>query len=160
MQFSSMSRRTAADILTKMIEPRWRTVSSCARLFLNVEFASFCLSLPYRLKLSNHEDKIILREAFAARWPASVQTRSKQGFGAPLKRWFQDPGVRELERRFLQDARAPVYEIISYNGTQEILRRNNLMQRWTLLVLSIWLAQAGKDSRGAVVSHQQPALAR
>jgi hypothetical protein len=88
-----------------------------------------------------------------------VQTRSKQGFGAPLERWFQDPGVRELERRFLEDAGAPVYDIISYKGTQEILRRNNLMQRWTLLVLGAWLAQARSDRRGAVASHQQPALA-
>jgi asparagine synthase (glutamine-hydrolysing) len=148
-----------ADILTKIDRASMAHGLELRAPFLDVEFASFCLSLPYRLKLSSHQDKIILREAFAARWPASVQTRSKQGFGAPLERWFQDPGVRELERRFLEDAGAPVYDIISYKGTQEILRRNNLMQRWTLLVLGAWLAQARSDRRGAVASHQQPALA-
>ncbi len=117
--------------------------------FLDVEFASFCLSLPYRLKVTTNEDKIILRRAFSAKWPASVRSRSKQGFGAPLTRWFQDSAIRELEQSVLLDAGAPIYETISYRGVQEILRSNDLMQRWTLLVLAVWLAQNKNDNRGA-----------
>ena len=131
-----------ADILTKIDRASMAHGLELRAPFLDIDFASFCLSLPYRLKVSTSEDKIILRQAYAAQWPVSIRSRSKQGFGAPLTRWFQDSAIRELERNFLQNSNAPVYEIISYDGTQEILRRNNLMQRWTLLVLGVWMAQA------------------
>ena len=34
--------------------------------FLDVDFASFCISLPSRLKISSDTDKLILREACSA----------------------------------------------------------------------------------------------
>jgi len=138
-----------ADILTKIDRASMAHGLELRAPFLDVEFASFCLSLPYRLKVSTSEDKIILRQAFSAQWPASIRSRSKQGFGAPLTRWLQDPAVRELERRFLENSSAPVYEVVSYDGTQEVLRRSTLMQRWTLLVLAIWTAQVRNQSRSA-----------
>lgn len=131
-----------ADILTKIDRASMAHGLELRAPFLDVEFASFCLSLPYRLKLSTSEDKIILRQAFSAQWPVSIRSRHKQGFGAPLARWLQDSAILELERHFLQSSSAPVYEVISYEGTQEILRRSNIMQRWNLLVLAIWTAQA------------------
>lgn len=129
-----------ADILTKIDRASMAHGLELRAPFLDVEFASFCLSLPYRLKVSTHEDKIILRRAFAARWPAVIRSRSKQGFGAPLGKWLQDRTIRDLERHLLQDASAPIYDLLSYRGTQEILKRNNTMQRWSLLVLAVWLA--------------------
>jgi len=138
-----------ADILTKIDRASMAHGLELRAPFLDVEFASFCLSLPYRLKVSTREDKIILRQAFAAQWPAPIRSRSKQGFGAPLTRWFQDSAIRELERCFLLNPSAPIYELISYRGTQQILRRNHLMQRWTLLVLAVWLAQSKNNGRRA-----------
>lgn len=140
-----------ADILTKIDRASMAHGLELRAPFLDVEFASFCLSLPYRLKLSAREDKIILRRAFAARWPAAIRRRGKQGFGAPLARWIQDPGVRTLERRFLRDPAAPVYELLSYHGTQRILRQADPMQRWTLLVLAVWSAwrESGESARHA-----------
>lgn len=136
-----------ADILTKIDRASMAHGLELRAPFLDVEFASFCLSLPYRLKVSTREDKIILRQAFAAQWPAPIRSRSKQGFGAPLARWFPDSAIRELERCFLRDPGAPIYELISYRGTQQILQRNNLMQRWTLLVLAVWFAQTKETDR-------------
>jgi asparagine synthase (glutamine-hydrolysing) len=130
-----------ADILTKIDRASMAHGLELRAPFLDVEFASFCLSLPYRLKVSTREDKIILRQAFSAQWPVSIRSRSKQGFGAPLARWLQDPTIHELERSLLQEAGAPIFKLLSYQGTQQILRRNNLMQRWTLLVLAVWLAR-------------------
>lgn len=108
--------------------------------FLDVEFATFCLSLPYRLKVSLNEDKIILRRAFSGRWPEMIRNRSKQGFGAPVMRWLQAPTVRELDRRFLQDANSPIFEMLSYSGTRNVLQCCKPMQHWTLLVLAVWYA--------------------
>jgi asparagine synthase (glutamine-hydrolysing) len=136
-----------ADILTKIDRASMAHGLELRAPFLDVEFASFCLSLPYRLKVSTREDKIILRQAFAAQWPASIRARGKQGFGAPLARWFQNPAILELERGLLRDPGAPIYELISYSGTQQLLRRNHLMQRWTLLVLAAWFARTKEADR-------------
>ena len=87
----------------------------------------------------------MLRRAYSAQWPVSIRSRGKQGFGAPLARWLQDPTIRELERSLLQEPSAPIFKLLSYHGTQQILLRNNLMQRWTLLVLSVWLAHPGQS---------------
>ncbi len=92
-----------ADILTKIDRASMAHGLELRAPFLDVDFASFCMSLPYRLKVSTKEDKIILRQAFAARWPAILRRRGKQGFGAPLQHWFHDPAVQELEQRCLKD---------------------------------------------------------
>ena len=134
----------SADILTKIDRASMAHGLELRAPFLDVEFASFCLSLPYRLKVSISEDRIILRHAYSAQWPVSVRSRSKQGFGAPLARWLHDPTIRELERSLLQEPGAPIFKLLSYHGTQQILQRNSLMQRWTLLVLRVWLAHQVK----------------
>lgn len=131
----------SADILTKIDRASMAHGLELRAPFLDVEFASFCLSLPYRLKISTSEDKIMLRQAYSAQWPVSIRSRSKQGFGAPLAIWLHDPTVCDLEQSMLRDPAAPIFKILSYHGTQQILLRNNLMQRWTLLVLAVWLAQ-------------------
>jgi asparagine synthase (glutamine-hydrolysing) len=134
-----------ADILTKIDRASMAHGLELRAPFLDVDFASFCISLPYRLKVSTGEDKIILRQAFAAQWPAILRRRGKQGFGAPLQRWFHDPAVLEMERRFLKDPEASIFGILSYSGTKEVLQSSNLMQRWTLLVLGTWLKWSSEN---------------
>lgn len=109
--------------------------------FLDYEFASFCMSLPYYLKVSTSNDKIILRQAFASQWPEIIKNRSKQGFGAPVKRWLQNPAIQQLEQQYLIERSAPLYDLISFRGTQDLLGRSSAIQRWTLLVLAVWLGQ-------------------
>lgn len=138
-----------ADILTKIDRASMAHGLELRSPFLDVDFASFCLALPYRLKVSTEEDKIILRRAFSSKWPESIRRRSKQGFGVPLERWLRNPGICDLERRFLHDSSAAIYDVISYRGTQAILRRENVQQRWSLLILAIWLAQRRGDAVAA-----------
>lgn len=128
-----------ADILTKIDRASMAHGLELRAPFLDIGFASFCLSLPYRLKVSTHEDKVILRQAFSEQWPAIIRRRSKQGFGAPLANWLQDSAVRELEHCCLENPGAPIYEFLSYHGTKKVLRRADPMRRWTLLVLAVWL---------------------
>jgi asparagine synthase (glutamine-hydrolysing) len=109
--------------------------------FLDVEFASFCLSLPYRLKVSTREDKIILRRSFASQWPNAIRNRSKQGFGAPVARWLGEPSIRELENEYVHAATAPLYDVVSRDGARALWPRCDAMQRWTLLVLATWLSR-------------------
>lgn len=109
--------------------------------FLDVDFATFCISLPYRLKVSTSDDKIILRQAFSTRWPPLIRNRSKQGFGAPLERWLKDPGIRALEEQYLFKRSAPIYDIVPAPALLDMLGRMNPIQRWTVLVLAVWLAE-------------------
>lgn len=136
-----------ADILTKIDRASMAHGLELRAPFLDVEFASFCLSLPYRLKISIQEDKAILRRAFAQQWPAAIRSRSKQGFGAPLTRWLQNPSIHKIEQRCLQEPDAPIYDLLSYRGTQRVLRRCSPLQRWTLLVLAVWLMWAKSEKQ-------------
>jgi len=108
--------------------------------FLDVEFASFCVSLPYRLKVSTRDDKIILRKSFADQWPREIRRRSKQGFGAPVVRWLREPSILALEDEFVHAPRAPLYDVVSRDGIRALWPHCDAMQRWTLLVLATWLS--------------------
>jgi asparagine synthase (glutamine-hydrolysing) len=132
----------AADILTKIDRAAMAHGLELRAPFLDVEFATFCLSLPYRLKITRDEDKVVLRRAYAEQWPAPIRKRSKQGFGAPLARWLDDRGLRKMQGSLLDDAHSPLYDIVSFRGTRRLLRRATPMQRWTLLILALWLSQA------------------
>ena len=45
--------------------------------FLDVDLASFVMSLPFRLKMNGDSDKLILRQTFQSFWPVKIQNRKK-----------------------------------------------------------------------------------
>jgi len=106
--------------------------------FLDVDFASFCISLPARLKLDAQTDKLILRAAFAEAWTPSIRTRRKQGFGAPVGDWLRRPFMRDLADATLGNPRARLYDFVPREATREFLDAGN-QQTWLLLVLALWL---------------------
>ena len=55
----------------------------------DIDFASFCISLPANLKVTTRADKIIMREALSSVWPPEIKNRRKQGFAAPILTWFE-----------------------------------------------------------------------
>jgi asparagine synthase (glutamine-hydrolysing) len=140
-----------SDILTKIDRASMSHGLELRAPFLDVDFASFCLTLPYRLKLSTETDKIILRKAYSASWPPSIRKRDKQGFGVPLGRWFADEGIKELEQLTLRNSRAPIFDFLSFDEVNHILKVGDLMKRWTLLNLGVWFS-----ARNAGCQAQQP----
>lgn len=106
--------------------------------FLDVDFAEFCLSLPYQFKISAQEDKIILREAMRESWPEAIRARKKQGFGSPVSEWLKDPKVVELKSRVLGDKKSRIFEILDFERVQAFAVRDNY-QAWILLTLGLWL---------------------
>ena len=54
--------------------------------FLNRELSEFCISLPWRLKLSKTETKIILNNLLVNKLPRGHFERRKTGFGASFSR--------------------------------------------------------------------------
>jgi asparagine synthase (glutamine-hydrolysing) len=106
--------------------------------FLDVEFATFCLTLPDRLKLDGRRGKLILRWAFEKQWPAIVRDRRKQGFGAPVAQWLRAPSVRDLIRRSLHDPGRKLFEVLPYPVVQR-LASGSAARTWAFLVLALWM---------------------
>jgi asparagine synthase (glutamine-hydrolysing) len=128
------------DILTKIDRAAMAHGLELRAPFLDRDFAEFCLSVPYRMKVSATEDKIVLRRAFSNAWTDSIRTRKKQGFGAPVTKWLTHPKVRELKSYYLDNKDCSLYTILSYEAC-EPYRAKDTYHTWILLTLSIWLEQ-------------------
>jgi asparagine synthase (glutamine-hydrolysing) len=111
--------------------------------FLDVDFASFCISLPSRLKITDHETKSILRRCYSQSWTESVRTRSKCGFGAPVVKWLERKEIADLKDKTLNNSNHILFSLISFDGSRPFVNSNNY-QTWILLILGIWLERTGK----------------
>ena len=125
------------DILVKIDRASMAHGLELRAPFLDVDFASFCISLPSRLKINGKSDKLILRETFAERWPQSIRTRNKQGFGVPLDDWLEQKSVQVLVEEYLHDPQKRVFGLISYKACQAFLDAHST-KRLSLLVLALW----------------------
>lgn len=126
------------DILTKIDRASMANSIELRAPFLDVDLASFCISLPYALKISRQDDKILLREAFSAAWTESIRTRKKQGFGAPVGKWLKRRSVVELKESYLNDSSRKIFGLVSFERSRAFARKDNY-QTWALLVLAIWM---------------------
>jgi len=126
------------DILVKVDRAAMASSLELRAPFLDVDFASFCISLPDKLKINSENDKLILRRAFADSWPTSIRGRGKQGFGAPVKKWLKLQKMSELKNNYLLDRNHKIFNYISFEASREIVKKDNY-QTWILLVLALWL---------------------
>jgi asparagine synthase (glutamine-hydrolysing) len=126
------------DILVKIDRASMANGLELRAPFLDVDFASFCISLPYRLKINDQEDKIILRHAYSYSWPEPVRVRPKQGFGGPVDRWLERDSLKALKEKTLNDPGHKLFSLLSFQDTRRIAEENNY-RTWTLLVLALWM---------------------
>lgn len=108
--------------------------------FLDVDFAEFCISLPENFKISNTNDKIIMRECFGHLWPKEISNRHKQGFGAPVNEWLMQKEMKKLKFDFFMNKDAKIYNWLDFQEASAYATKNNY-QTWILLTLSIWMEQ-------------------
>lgn len=106
--------------------------------FLDVDFASFCISLPYRLKITPEQEKCILRRAYERDWPTTIRTRGKQGFGAPMREWLSRDSMQAIKTRYLNDPAQPLFELLPFEAIRPIVAKDDY-KTWILLVLAAWL---------------------
>jgi len=126
------------DILVKTDRAAMASSLELRAPFLDLDLASFCLSLPHRLKITKDEDKYILRKVFANDWPESIRNRGKQGFGAPIEKWLVYPAVKILIKNYLDNPNNKIFNYISFVNSRSFVKNSNY-QTWVLLVLSIWM---------------------
>jgi asparagine synthase (glutamine-hydrolysing) len=128
------------DILVKIDRTAMAHGLELRAPFLDVDFASFCISIPYQLKIEQNQDKLILRKAFGEIWPEVIQRRPKQGFGAPVRLWLKQKSVEELKEGILNDRRHKIFSIIPHEVVR-VHAEGNDYKTWILLVLALWLDQ-------------------
>jgi asparagine synthase (glutamine-hydrolysing) len=130
----------AGDILVKTDRAAMASSLELRAPFLDVDLASFCLTLPSRLKLNGRSDKLLLRRWAEYRWPVSVRKRAKQGFAAPVHVWLQWPEFDELRRLHLETppARERLATLIGDRLVSK-LAGERTDRTWSLLMLSMWM---------------------
>ncbi|GEN68910.1 asparagine synthase (glutamine-hydrolyzing) [Chryseobacterium rhizosphaerae] len=104
--------------------------------FLDLDFAEFCIQLPDQLKLSNTNDKIILREAMGSYWTETIRKRHKQGFGLGVKNWFAEENLMNFSNDMLKNPNHKVFNFIDFKATQSYLNKDE--KHWNLLQLALW----------------------
>ncbi|MDP6525629.1 MAG: asparagine synthase (glutamine-hydrolyzing) [Kiritimatiellia bacterium] len=127
-----------ADILVKTDRAAMAHGLELRVPFLDVNLASFCISLPSRLKTDGRRDKILLREAFEDQWPTSLRQRGKQGFGAPVREWLARPEFRDLKQEYLGSSSQTVHSLLGSDFVDRVAPRDD-DGTWALLMLAIWL---------------------
>lgn len=135
----------AGDILVKTDRASMANGLELRAPFLDVDLASFCISLPSSLKIRNGQDKYILRKAYGAAWTKTIRARGKQGFGAPVDRWLTRPSVQALKHECLGNAGSKIFSLLRYPEIQKIIQKDNY-QTWTLLVLALWMERHEFDT--------------
>ncbi len=125
------------DILVKIDRASMAHGLELRAPFLDVNLASFCISLPERLKITRDEDKIILRRCYEHLWSEQIRKRKKQGFGAPVEKWLKSESVKALKELYLNDRKRKIFRILSYERVTPIAKEDSY-RTWILLVLSLW----------------------
>jgi len=126
------------DILVKTDRAAMANSLELRSPFLDVELAEFCLSLPLRYKVNPDTEKLILRNTFSKQLPPQITRRNKQGFGAPIHVWLQQPAVQELIQTFLLQKNSKIYSVLNFEAVQPYIALQN-QQTWSFLTLALWM---------------------
>jgi asparagine synthase (glutamine-hydrolysing) len=124
------------DILVKVDRATMASGLESRSPFLDADLVEFVLNLPWRLRFRDRNRKYLLRQAYENLWPADLQKRAKQGFGAPIAHWLDRPDVKVLVRRVCQAASPLAYLFPRVGDGIAGLSPQN---RWTILCLGLWL---------------------
>jgi asparagine synthase (glutamine-hydrolysing) len=123
------------DILVKVDRAAMAHGLETRAPFLDVDLVEFTLSLPAALRFKKGSPKHLLRQSCASLWPESVQSRSKQGFGAPISNWLKRPDVQERWQR----VRSPTHALATLLPGVSNRSARSPQLVWTLLCLGLWL---------------------
>jgi len=110
---------------------------------LDHKLIEFVQTIPASLKLRGSVSKHILKSAVRGLIPDEIINRQKQGFGVPIRRWFNNE-LRELLYDTLTDCRTRQRGYFNQKAVEEILdehrrgRRDNSTHLWGLLTLELW----------------------
>jgi asparagine synthase (glutamine-hydrolysing) len=109
--------------------------------FLDPDLVDFAYRLPFDQKFHRGDGKHVLKRAIADSVPDWVLRRPKQGFGAPVVKWFQ-AGFRPLVQELLESDGIRAYfdaEQLQSAYRPGAIRRNHLgSSLWYILNFALW----------------------
>jgi asparagine synthase (glutamine-hydrolysing) len=126
------------DILVKVDRAAMSHGLETRSPFLDVELVEFVLSLPARVRFEQGRPKALLRRACEDLWPTPIRQRGKQGFGAPLANWLQQPAVQELRQRVFAK-NSPLTDLLPAASLLSPTTKRHSQIVWNLLCLGLWL---------------------
>lgn len=98
-QYADLTTYLPGDILTKVDRASMANSLELRSPMLDADFSAWSFHLPAPLKLSRAAGgKAILKQAMEPHLPADLLYRPKQGFTAPLARWFRGPLREDMLR--------------------------------------------------------------
>lgn len=109
--------------------------------FCDRDLASFCISLPFDMKLRGMDSKYLLRKAFEDKWTDPVKNGVKNGFSPPFDCWLKEKKVQDLLGVYLRDCSRRIYTngFVDFKGVQNLLKAQNMAWPvWSMLQLSMW----------------------
>lgn len=113
--------------------------------FCDVDLAEFCISLPYRLKVDDYTDKVILRKSMGKYWTKEISNNIKTGFSPPWDKWLNSKAVEELTIEYLYNKNAAIWDHLDYKFTTDYFKTNRGWSRWILLNLGLWFGTRGVE---------------
>jgi asparagine synthase (glutamine-hydrolysing) len=132
--------------------------------FLDYELFQWALSLPARLKISQGQQKAVLKRSLEPLVPRELLYRPKQGFCMPLAAWFRGGSLEPIMRKAIA---APVLLDSGYfkpAALKQLLdqhvtgRRDHAAALWSVLMFERFLArEAGLHSQPAQTRIAMPA---
>lgn len=125
------------DILVKTDRAAMANSLELRSPFLDIDLATFCISLPDNYKITASADKILLREALSKKWPEQIRNRPKQGFGLVKNTWSKSDDMQKLYADYVKSAHSPLYKLLPYTQVQALLNDKPQMLH-SLLILALW----------------------
>jgi asparagine synthase (glutamine-hydrolysing) len=111
--------------------------------FLDHELVEYAFSLPARMKVRGFARKYVIKQIARKYLPARIVDRAKVGFRLPLTQWFRGRLRDMCYDRICAGSGLPM-QLLNRNELRRLLddhcsgRKDNWLQIWTLLGLSIW----------------------
>mgnify|MGYP001165181364 FL=1 len=104
--------------------------------FLDHNLVQKTIDLPKNIKIKKNNLKFLLKDIIKGLLPNEIINRKKQGFGLPLKEWFEDGlGINEKEiiNEFVDRTK-----FFNKQTIQKIIKRKGDTRLWFILNLAIW----------------------
>jgi asparagine synthase (glutamine-hydrolysing) len=107
--------------------------------FLDYDLINHMFDVGSKLKVSIKESKIILKRISKNILPKDYDYSSKLGFSVPIKRYFQQPGIKKIALDILLNKNSCFNEeFIKYLMNKNVFDHNNSERIFGLLLFELW----------------------
>lgn len=131
------------DILVKVDRTSMLNSLEARCPLLDYRFMELAASIPAQLRWRQGDGKYILKRALRGILPDDILTRSKMGFGIPLREWFRDD-LSGYAADILLNQRARERGLFEPQAVATMLEKHRAGKHtlevtiWSLLVLELW----------------------